>query len=227
MRQTDTVIADIKALVKSKGYIYALCMILFEDFHIDPEKLHEIDYDKRLSTKEASLLLGFLIQDVIDFSTPDCPQALLDLKHKTYELMQELHSSFLIPFLAKLETESGKTHDVTTYRKDMKAFFGKGDMLTEPIFYSGTGAYDFQFLDLLECKYKHDKKWLSDEKDYDLTQVQSIVSQIKGILQSKSTKVHLMDKDALPAIVEKVKKKQISLKIISLEQEEKRQRGRS
>jgi len=35
-------IRDIKNLISAKGYIYALCMILFEDFHIDPEKLQEI-----------------------------------------------------------------------------------------------------------------------------------------------------------------------------------------
>jgi hypothetical protein len=38
-------------------------------------------------------------------------------------------------------------------------------MLTEPIFYSGTGAYDFQYLDYLERKYKYDKVWLSEKKN--------------------------------------------------------------
>jgi len=208
MRKTETVIKDLKDLIYSKGYIYALCMILFEDFHINPEKIQEIDHRKRLSTKEASLLLGFLIQDVIDFSTPETPQDLIQLKQKTYELMEELHQSFMIPFLEKLEKSFGKTHDKTNYREDMKDFFGKGDMLTEPIFYSGTGVYDFQYLEFLERKYKYDKKWLSDEKDFDFTQAQNIVSQIKGILQEKSKKVHLYDlKERLPVMIEGMKKK--------------------
>ena len=67
MRKTDEIIKEIKGLVNSKGYIYALSMILFEDFHINPEKMHEISSSKRLSTNEASMLLGFLIQDGIDF----------------------------------------------------------------------------------------------------------------------------------------------------------------
>ena len=86
MRKTELVINDIKALIKTKGYIYALCMILFEDFHINPEKLQELNHRKRLSTKEASLLLGFLIQSEIDFLLPDTPQDLIQLKQKTYEL---------------------------------------------------------------------------------------------------------------------------------------------
>lgn len=56
MRKTETVIKDLKSLINSKGYIYALCMILFEDFHINPEKIQEIDHRKRISTEEASLL---------------------------------------------------------------------------------------------------------------------------------------------------------------------------
>ena len=208
MRNTETVIKDLKDLIYSKGYIYALCMILFEDFHINPEKIQEIDLRKRLSTKEASLLLGFLIQDVIDFSTPETSQDLVQLKQKTYEFMEELHQSFTIPFLEKLEKSFCKTHDEKNYREDMKDFFGKGDMLTEPIFYSGTGVYDFQYLEFLERKYKYDKKWLSDEKDFDFTQAQNIVSQIKGILQKKSKKVRLYDlKEKMPVMIEGMKKK--------------------
>lgn len=80
MRKTEEIIREIREFVTSKGYIYALCMILFEDFHIFPEKMHEIDHGKRLSTKEASLLVGFLIQNEIDFTTPTSPQDLIDLK---------------------------------------------------------------------------------------------------------------------------------------------------
>ena len=71
MRPAEQVIDDIKNLIYTKGYIYALCMILFEDFHIDPEKLHEMDNHQRLSVKEASLLLGFLVQKKIDFAVTD------------------------------------------------------------------------------------------------------------------------------------------------------------
>jgi len=208
MRNAETVIKDLKDLIFSKGHIYALCMILFEDFHINPEKIQEIDPIKRLSTEEASLLLGFLIQDVIDFSTPETPQDLIQLKQKTYELMEELHDSFNIPFLEKLKKASSKTHDKKNYREDMKDFFGKGDMLTEPIFYAGTGVYDFQYLEFLERKYKYDKKWLSDEKKFEFTQAQNIVSQIKGILHEKSKKVHLYDlREGLPEMIEGMKKK--------------------
>ncbi len=208
MRKRETIIRDIKNLINTKGYIYALCMILFEDFHADPEKIQEIDYRKRLSTKEASLLLGFLIQNKIDFSTPDTPQDLIQLKQKTYKLMRELHDSFMVPFFEKLEKSFQKKYKKENLRREQKEFFGKGDMLTEPIFYSGTGVYDFQYLDFLERKYKYDRDWLSKNRSFNIEQTKNFVTHIKNILQEKSKKIHLYElKERLPRIIEEMKKK--------------------
>ncbi len=208
MRKAELVIKDIKELISRKGYIYALCMILFEDFHVNPEKLHEIDNVSRLSIKEASLLLGILIQNKIDFSTPNTPQDLIKLKQKTYELMKELHESFMIPFFEKLHKSIKKEQKIDDYRKEQKEFFGKGDMLTEPIFYSGTGVYDFQYLDFLEKKYKYDKEWLIKNKNFDIEKSKNVVIQIKNILQEKSKKVHLYElKEKTPQMIEDMKKK--------------------
>lgn len=208
MRKTEEVIRDLKSLISSKGYVYTLCMILFEDFHINPEKLHEIDWGGRLNSNEASLLLGFLVQDTIDFSTPDDPMSLIQLKQRTYELMEELHQSFNIQFLEKLEKEIGRACDKKNYRKEMKDFFGKGNMLAEPIFYSGSGAYDFQYLEFLDKKYKYDEKWLHDKKQFDFVQVKRAISQIKEVLKKKSEKVYLRDiKEKLPEVIEGLCKK--------------------
>ncbi|MBU4349649.1 hypothetical protein KJ599_04945 [bacterium] len=90
MRKTEIIIKDLKSLISSKGYIYIRCMIIFEDFHINPEKIQELNLIKRLSHKEVSLLLGFLIQNQINFTPPDLWQDLIQMKQKTYELMEEL-----------------------------------------------------------------------------------------------------------------------------------------
>ncbi|NQV37031.1 MAG: hypothetical protein HQ509_03385 [Candidatus Marinimicrobia bacterium] len=208
MRNTDQVLADLKKLINTKGYIYALCMILFEDFHIIPEKLQEIDYRSRLSTKEASLLLSFLVQNKIDFSTPESPQELIALKQKTYKLMDELHESFMIPFIENLQESIKNEHKIEDFRKEQKEFFGKGDMLTEPIFYSGTGVYDFQYLEFLERKYKYDKEWLLKNKKFDIERSKNIPFRIKSILQEKSQKVHLYNlKEKMPQIIDDMKRK--------------------
>ncbi|WP_094551565.1 NERD domain-containing protein [Petroclostridium xylanilyticum] len=208
MEETEKVIEKIKDLVNQKGYVYALCMIILEDFHINPEKLHEIDTRGRLSVKEASLLLGFLIQDEIDFSIPETPQDLINLKQKTYKLMEELHESFMAPFIEKLENSIKKENKIDDFRVDQKNFFGTGDMLIEPIFYSGTGVYDFQYMEFFERKYKYDIEWLACKKEFDINQAQHIVFKIKSILQEKSQKVHLYDlKERMPAMFKSIKEK--------------------
>lgn len=208
VRKTEIIIKDLKSLISSKGYIYTLCMIIFEDFHINPEKMQEINLIKRLNHKEVSLLLGFLIQCQIYFTSPDSWQDLMQMKQKTYELMEELHQAFTMPFVEKLQRSLEKEQEKKDFRKEQKEFFGKGDMLKEPIFYSGTGVYDFQYLEFLERKYKYDKSWLSEKKNFDIEQTKDITIQIKNILQEKSKKVHLYGiKERLPQIIEDIKKK--------------------
>src|ERR1700674_3335066 len=81
-------------------------------------------------------------------------------------------------------------------------------MLMEPIFYSGTGVYDFQYLEFLDRKYKYDKKWLTKEKNYEISDVKKIVNKIKDILLFKAEKVHLHDlKETLPKKIMELKKK--------------------
>lgn len=209
IKKMESILNDIKNLVGTKGYIYALCMILFENFYIIPEEIHKTDTRARLGIKEASLLLGFLIQNEIDFSIPDTPpQYLILLKQKTYDLLDELHKSFMIPFFEKLQESIKKEHKIEDYRKERKDFWGKGYMLIEPIFYSGTGVYDFQYLDFLEKKYKYDKEWLSKNKNFDIEKSKNVVIQIKNILQKKSKKVRLYNlKENMPQMIEEMKKK--------------------
>jgi hypothetical protein len=83
-------------------------------------------------------------------------------------------------------------------------------MLIEPIFYSGTGAYDFQYLDFLEQKYRYDKDWLM-KRNFDIENVKEIIKQIKKVLQKKAQKVHLYNlRERLPQIFEDIEKKYIN-----------------
>lgn len=206
MRNMNIVIEEIKKLVSSKGFIYAFCMILFEDFHVNLLELHKIDNWKRLSINEAAFLLGFVIKDELDFSYPESPQNLILLKKRIYELMEELHQSFSEPFFDELK--DAIENKKNSSRESYKDFFKKGKLLTEPIFYSGTGVYDFQYLELLENKYKYDTKWLLENKDFDISDTIKIVKRIKEVLQEKSKKINLIDlKENLPELINKFKLK--------------------
>lgn len=208
MRTVELVLCDIRKMVSTKGYVYALCMILFEDFHVNLLNVQNLNTRERLSTKEASLLLGFLIQNEIDFSFPDSPEELIRLKRQTYELLTELHSAIMSPFFEKLQYRINEEQARENFRQELKDFFGTGDILLESIFYSGTGVYDFQYLDFMSKKYKYDEEWLFKNKDLKLIDGENIVLQIKNILGEKAKKVNLYGtKERKNDIIEDLKRK--------------------
>lgn len=215
MRSKDLIIADIKNLVKSKGYIYSFCLILFEDFHVNLETLHEIDYRARLSVKEATLILGFLVQNKLDFSTPNSPESVIELKEKTYSLMEELHLSYTSPQIEKLKVRFQEAkqgiHVADTYKDRFDFFVSDGGMV-EPMFYAGDGVYDFQYLEYLEPKYKYDKDWLLKNKNFDISQAVAICNKIKSIIQEKSSQVNLVGLRELAPKIQKESQKKLKKK---------------
>lgn len=211
IRPTDKVILDLKILIHSKGYIYALCLILFEDFHHDLEKIHLIDPHSKLSVKESSLILGFLVQHPIDLTIPGDPEEVIAMKEKTYELAKELQMSYSAPQFDQLremleKQESGEIFPDT--KDDKRNFFMKNGAVIEPTFYAGDGVYDFQYLEYLERKYKYDQDWLSQNKNFKIDEVCKVVKGIKNILQEKAKQVNLVNLDEnFPNIMEKARKK--------------------
>ena len=213
MRAKEKIIEDIRKLVKTKGYIYALCMIIIEDFHFNLVEIHKANVRSRMGHNEVSLLLGFLIQNEIDFSSPDKLQDLMGLKRTTYELMEELQHSLMDPFsekiLEKLQTIGNESREPDDGRAETlfgEIFSSGPELITEATFYSGTGLYDLQFLEFLERKYKYDKEWLH-KRGLDLEKSKNIAIRIKEILLRKAQKViFLGSKEELSEIVEKAKK---------------------
>ncbi len=207
IRKPPEVIADIKKLVQSNGYIYALCMIIFEDFHIVLEDLHKVNFRERLSKNEVSLLIGFLIQNQIDYSYPVDPLDVIKLKKKTYKLLEELHSTLMLPAYERMQELLNNQNGDTDLYKSMNYFFGGDNMFTEPIFYANDGVYDFQYSEFLEKKYSYDKDWLLKNKGFEVNSIIRILNRIRIILQKKSSVVNYLSlKETLPEFLEKFKK---------------------
>jgi len=205
-RKTEDIINDIKTLIYSKGYIYTLCMIIFEDFHIILQEIDKVDFRSRLMKNEVSLLIGFLIQKQIDFTIPDTPLDVIKLKERTYKLMSELHMSLMTPYIEKMQNHFQQKNEKIDFRKKMKSFYGDDYMFIEPIFYANDGVYDFQYTDFLERKYCYDKQWLLENRNFDFHKTKIILQRIKDILQEKSKKVNFFSlKENLPKIKEELK----------------------
>lgn len=194
-RTREDIISDIRDLISKQGYIYSLCLILFEDFHIPLEKLGTINYRERLSVKEAAFILGYLIQNKIDCTYPESVESLIQNKELTYKLLKELHNTFLYPQREMIQDmlssqQMGKCPEPTFSKFE---FFTKDGSMQEAIFYSGDGVYDFQYLEYLPLKYRYDEGWLEKNRGYIFKQVISITQSIKRIQQEKANNVGLID----------------------------------
>lgn len=204
LRTVENVISDIQNLIKQNGFIYSLCMIIFEDFHVNPEEVQDIDHTVRLSVKEVSLILGFIIQSELNFERPKDDLDIIKMKKETYLLMEELHQVINMPSIKKLYSQINEGNVQT----DVKDFFGNGEMMVEPIFYSGTGVFDFQYLEFLHEKYKYDTEWLLKFKGFDINQSKEIVIEIKKQLQEKSVKVNFYNlRETSQEIIDKTQKR--------------------
>lgn len=212
IKNKEEVIEEIRNLVNSEGYIYALCLILFEDFHLNLNTIHEVNHKEKLSIKEATFLIGFLVQDKINLTPPESPEYLFKLKAKTYSLMEELHLSYNKPLLDKFsdmfqQTQEGNSLEITDSFQDKYDFWVKGGGMVEPMFYSGDGVYDFQYLEYLEKKYYYDKEWLLKHKKFDIDKTIEHLKQIRNILQTESKKVNLIGiRERIPEFQNELKK---------------------
>ncbi len=192
MRNDTEIIFDIEKLTQTNGFIYSLCLILFEEFNINPEKVHEINPFERLNMNEASLLIGFLVKSEINLQFPKDTDHLFEMRNKAYELLKELHQFYMN--LGTSQTSSVKKVD-----------FGKGNMLIEPIFYAGTGVYDFQYLNHLNDKYKYDEAWLYNNKGYYFEEVKSIFNFIKKKFNKNAKQVNLHVRSKVEALKQEFK----------------------
>lgn len=200
----DEIIDKLNVLIHSKGYFYALCMILFEDFHEHFENPQKVDNTKKLSFNEAAFLIGLLIKDNIDFSKPDKILDLIKLKDHTYQLMDELHQEYNSLFYESVKSflpANIKDNNKNVLPVDL---FKQGKLFVEPIFYSGSGVFDFQYLDFMNKKYIYDDNWLIKNKGFGINDITRILLKIRSILNDKSQKVNLLDSQKLMTAIRKM-----------------------
>ena len=199
------VFSELEKTTQTKGFIYAICLILIEDHHFNIEEIHQANYWDRLSKNEVSLLLGLLIQQPISIDHPDSPFELIELKNKTISLMKDLHNSLndsMYENLAKL----GNNSTSGTIPSKLE-FFGGENSFIEPIFYSGDGIYDFQYLEYLKKKYKYDEQWLSENKKFEFDLAISIALRAQELHHEKIKTINFFDLKANRPILEKKLKK--------------------
>lgn len=165
MRSEQAIFDDLAALCRSKGFIQAVAFLCFHNnfIHFNDELRAEdmalVFSDRRLIRTEMTTLIGLMMRAPIDFTLPP-PDVLSEYYDKSKELLAELHQA--------IAAAAKKNISLANATEPGHNPFIPGEVLREPIFYSGESAYSFQYRDLAPRKYRADAAWLIQNKHLDL-----------------------------------------------------------
>jgi hypothetical protein len=201
-KSLNEVFQTLRDLVKSPGYLYVLLFMIEEDICIPFSQLKDADPQIRLSMKEAAMLVGLFINENNDvLKEPNNIDSLLDLRAKTYQVLDELHWAMTEP-LAKEMREA-----VNLYMGDSKQQFSPNQILAhaihmrETFFYSNEPAYDLEYLFFAPSKYKYDEEWLLRNKGFDIGEAVNIAIVIKNLFDSKMCKISSLSKEQINEMI--------------------------
>ncbi|ROL66729.1 prepilin peptidase [Pseudomonas protegens] len=180
-RSENEIFRELEILCASPGYIHAIAYFCFRDNTIKYAEEMSVEnvlqqFNKtRLVRTEISTVIGLALKNELDTSHPH-PKTLQHYADKTEELLEEIHQSMLVPVMEdfKKGLESGGQTNP----------FESGAAIRESIFYGGEAAYNFQYRDLFNTKYKDDNKWFVENKKFSIDQASLLVKSI-GTLQNE------------------------------------------
>jgi hypothetical protein len=179
-----TVIDKIEALARQSGFIYAFSLILLRDLFFSPEDAANINWHEHLNFQEITFLGGLLVKGEIDLRIPDEADS-AGWFGETYRLFEGLHKEHHEYFFDQLRKRVNDGVIPADRTEDYRRTFGSGTMMTEPIFYGGSGAYDFQYLEFAARKYAADSQWIHEQIGIDIATLGQISRELKNLHEHK------------------------------------------
>ena len=178
-RDEKAIFDDLEALCQQPGYAHIIAYFCFRDNSIfsdskqaTKDAILEKYNQNRLIRNEISLLIGLMCKKTLNLELPE-PKKFQELVSQTELLLKELHLSMMI--------RTGDSGSIEEFLKYMNS----GEMLREPIFYTGDSAYHFQYRDFSKFKYSYDNDWFILNKEYSVEQLYKVISSIEGIQTEK------------------------------------------
>lgn len=203
-RPRDEILADIRELVASKGYVFALSELLSTDMFLDIDQITKVNWRDRIHNNEFALLMGFMLKnDRIDFEEIS-PEEIESAIGRTVSLLEELHWTYgygLGDAISKLKPAA--VEKMTEIDKDVEfqKVFGSKDMITETTFYGDSGFYDLQCFDLAPKLYAADKDWLDANTNFSIAKAKTIYTTVDAMInQMHYAKTHIDDPDVMKII---------------------------
>lgn len=95
----------------------------------------------------------------IELSTIPTEEKESEQRHLLYDLFRQLHRVHSEPmFGTRLDPKPSES--LADAERPFREAFSRGTLMVEPLFYSGSAAYDFQYLELAGTKHDQDHDWI-------------------------------------------------------------------
>lgn len=194
----DTAFQALSDLTKSRGYLYVLLYIIEEDINVPVSEMEEVNPYARVSLKEATMLLGLTLKcNQNFFDEPKDTRTLSELRKETYRLLDELHWAMSEPLSQKVREAVGRMEKSEEPMFPTKEILGDAQCQRETFFYSNEPAYDLEYLKFAPEKYKYDKEWLIEHKDFDIEKVCQAALYVRDEINNRMMRIPFFPKEKL------------------------------
>ena len=190
-RSERAIIKDLELLTEENGFIYTFCHLVLGALWMSPDEIADIDWNQRLNIQELSFLMGLMIKRPLSLTAPPSEETANEQGATASLLLEELHR-------VQMFSQSGAAAEVYPDVQDWAAEVGRfyddwmasGRGMVEPIFYGEDGAYDFQYLEMAEKRYKNDEPWIRDHLGTSWGSILEIAGQLKSLAQARAGRIY-------------------------------------
>ena len=200
MTTEQQIFEELSNLCGSKGFIHVLVKMWFKDNYFRANKkgnfttsqISEFQANReKLNRNELNTLLALVVKNNQNFFQDEVPKREMSDEYSTraYELLEDFHEIFQKKsFINMMEKFSSlkETGDLQLKQQESDWFLNENN-IREAIFYSGDGAYDFQYQDLGYLKYINDNEWFIKNKNFS---VEYALLSIEMIFYIHHQKIH-------------------------------------
>lgn len=157
------IIADLERLSQESGFIYTFCIMVIDFLLIPPDEVADTNWHRRPNLEELSFLLGLMVKHPFRLTDPPTESKAHQQISTAFGLFEQLHSAQdFRPVTPATEAEQDLDYRAAENAQAFEDWMQGGQGMVEPIFYGGGGAFDFQYLEMAERRYRDDKEWLCD-----------------------------------------------------------------
>ena len=183
-RSKQHVIQDIEALTRQPGFLHTLVFLCFRDLLVDPKEAANRNWRESLSYQELGLLSGLLVKHPLRTAHQSEDVVALQVS-KVDVLFKELHDAYMAPMINSFKPPTTTAPTPPDQPPRTSIPHGMGDFFAEAIFYAGSGAYDFQYLDLAAKRYEADAQWIVQHRGFNIEEACKIARQLKRRIKAR------------------------------------------